>query len=401
MMNRPLRRFVPSALLLVLGCSHPVTLTVLVSPPSGNPPSLTEVRVYDRFGLLATQRYHEALPFGVHLTAFPKVADELRVVAAGIDAGAVTSLAGSKLSTPLAASVKVMEPLARSFSDRDHDGVPDGLDNCPTVPNADQKSSIGGGGDACSELSDMTMPSGGDMAIVPDMTVVPDMTASDMMPLSPCPIGGLCDNFDAPTIDTGKWSIACPTSASECVSIDHTTFHRGGGALHVKLDTVPQGVLAAAVVKETGTFPGLDSFMHVRAFIYVPTTFTPEPGAIILAEQSMMPFAGIGLQLEAGGFSMFKGLAPATSVPAAGMVARNSWVCVEWDLHVSKTGYARLAVGGSAQSAPALDGDNTSTPALGEIALGLVTQAPATAAVNARELWIDDLVISGKNVGCQ
>jgi hypothetical protein len=392
-MKRFLRLLLPLSL-TALGCSRSITLALLVTPPSGAPPQSTEVRVYNRYGMLAAQRYSDALPLGLQLTAFPSVADELRVIAVGYDGTTITSLAGSSVMTPLSASVRIQEALSRSFADQDGDGVPDSLDNCPTVANADQKSAAGGIGDACREMPDMAQPATPDLLAAPSPDLGPDLGTP------PCPTDSLCDNFDAPAIDTTKWTVSCPTGVTDCVSIDQTTFNRGKGSLHVKLGTIAPNTLQAAVVTETATFPA-PVFMHVRAFIYVPSSFSPEPAAIMEAEQAASPFSGVSLQLAQGGFSMFQGFpAPGMTIPPAGSVPRNTWVCVEWDVHVGKTGYVRLSVGGSVLSSPAINGDITSTPPLGELALGLVSQAGSTA-VAPRELWIDDLVVSPSAVGCK
>jgi hypothetical protein len=118
----------------------------------------------------------------------------------------------------------------------------------------------------------------------------------------------------------------------------------------------------------------------------------------MLVEQSVSPFAGIGLQLESGGFSFFNGLRN-QSVAPAGLARSDYWLCVEWEVNIGSAGGATLWVEGREELAPRLTGDTTSTPPVGELALGLVSNAITS--VPVRDLWIDSLVVDNKPIGCQ
>jgi hypothetical protein len=132
----------------------------------------------------------------------------------------------------------------------------------------------------------------------------------------------------------------------------------------------------------------------------VPTGFVSDAAAIISAQQPVTPFANVTLQLEQGGFSMFNALRTnAISAPASGSVPNDSWVCVEWEVVVATAGAVRLSVAGMQLSAPAIADDTTTTPPIGELAFGMSTFAGA-GDVPARDLWLDELVVSNSPVGC-
>jgi hypothetical protein len=392
------RALVLLVLATVAGCGRPTALTVLIRPPSGTPPYAIDVSAYDDFGRLASERVAKpALPGAVRLTGLPSHSRQLRVVVAGLDAtGAVRWLAGNQVQTSVAANGMLPIDLSPEFADQDMDAVPDALDDCPSVYDPLQKSAVGfgqGEGDLC--RSDVGSDGGDDDGGASDGA---SGASADMGPPLACPSGALCDSFDAQALDTTKWDTYQAPASPLGITIDNNRYFRGGGSLHVHLDAVAQGTSATAFIKEHASFPA--TTIHVRAYLFVPSAFSPDATAIMIARQPAAPFANIALQLEQGGFSMFSNVRPMSPTAApAGSLARDTWVCVEWRVKVAVTGSAHVAVAGSALSLPALNGDLTASPALGELALGLFTSA-SNGSVPARDLWLDELVVSDRMVGC-
>jgi hypothetical protein len=74
-------------------------------------------------------------------------AEEIRVVLAR--PLAPPWLGGSEATIAPGEQTPLQVVLSRSTADRDGDGVPDAIDNCPSVLNPDQASASGGAGDAC------------------------------------------------------------------------------------------------------------------------------------------------------------------------------------------------------------------------------------------------------------
>jgi hypothetical protein len=373
-MNRLAPRLLPLPLLCaaLAGCTSPTSLALLVEPPrGGTAPVRIEVRVYDGNGLLASQTIENPqLPGVVHLTEFPTDQSELRLIVLGHDAADnVTSVASQTVATPLKGYTHVRLPLSTTINDSDGDGVPDGMDVCPMTFDVDQKSASGKiPGDACAN-------GGGS-----------------------CPAGAFCDNFDAP-LDSAKWISRCEGTADGCIEIDAGKKHGGASSLHIKLDQTEAQTLSWAAVTETSTFPTEDLF--ARAWVWVPSSNSTDATAIFTAVQKDAPYDALTLQVEQNGFSMYDGLEGKTKyVPVGGVLPKDKWFCLEWEIKVGVQGAGRMWIDGAQQSAPSLSADTTSTPALGQFSLGLTVQAMANG-VPGREIWFDDVVVGGKRAGCQ
>jgi hypothetical protein len=393
-----LKSLLVAATLSIAACSSPQPgMEVLVDEPHGlSSPDALEVRVYNRYHEVTSGRIAmPALPGAVRLTSVASAGDQLRIVVLGLDAQQqVQTLAGAMVTAPATTSTLSLH-LTTTFADGDHDGVPDALDDCPTVADALQNDARGFGspGDAC-----LTPP---DMSSAPDLAPRPgpDMASGPDMAQGNCPVNAiLCDDFEGNQIDVTKWMVTHTTGS--VVEIDPNHANSGMASLHVHLPALTPSdmgsTLGYATVKEQAGFPTTN--IHVRAYVLVPGSFGNDPGAFMLVEQPVTPYAGIGLQLEAGGFSMFNGLRN-TSVPVAGTARRDAWICIEYAVIVDSAGSATMWVDGRAELSPVIAGDTTSTPPVGELVLGLVDYT--TTAVPARDLWFDDVVISKSYIGCQ
>jgi hypothetical protein len=139
---------------LVAGCqSKPTTVRLGVALSDGMPqPSDLVLDVYDSWGLVIGQAAIDpsALPGDVMLIMSPESL-LVRVLASGHLAGGrlISGVAQSNLlqggETLLSVVLSTAVP-----GDQDGDGVPDAIDNCPTINNPDQADSGGlGRGDAC------------------------------------------------------------------------------------------------------------------------------------------------------------------------------------------------------------------------------------------------------------
>ena len=148
------RALVVAALAAAAGChSAPSTVRVSLSAAPGVTGDRLRLSVFDRNGRVidgSDLGDMSRLPGDV-VVMVSSGAGEARVLAiayaggvpVGGAAGRVPVLPGKEM--PLALQIS-----AGQLSDSDGDGVPDVIDNCPTVPNPDQASSDGGNvGDAC------------------------------------------------------------------------------------------------------------------------------------------------------------------------------------------------------------------------------------------------------------
>jgi hypothetical protein len=140
--------------LLFLGCGAPPTTVKLdIALASGAPsPSALSMSIYDRnhaLGQFLALRQPITLPGAVIVDGLPDQAEPLRIV---LESDPGTKLLGG-VGVQLVPNTQVnaMATLAANTADRDGDGVPDALDDCPDTPNHDQVDGNGDGvGDACS-----------------------------------------------------------------------------------------------------------------------------------------------------------------------------------------------------------------------------------------------------------
>jgi hypothetical protein len=361
------------------GCSSTPdqgTLKVLINGPSGITLASLDLRVYQDGGLLRQQTFAKPqLPGGLQLTALP-TQGRLRVIVAGLDGGgAIKYLAGSATPLPLPSN-QLSLVLSDAAADGDGDGVPDELDDCPSLPDVGQESAAGfgnGPGDAC-------------VATQHDMT--PDMAPAPQLPVaggpSKCPGATLiCDPMDALRPGEGFLNTAAV--------FDTGQIFRGDHALHVTNDT-------HLVIQTSVNLPQPDTYL--RAFVYIPSPMPTNQVTLLRVQQSEGSFFAVELQLVGG---KLRTRASRTETLENSNVAPplDRWFCVQWQVHVDTQGFTDLKVDGV--PVPGLDAastfDTTNTPAYRWIvsALDSVDDAGTHPATDA---WFDEVAVDFKPISC-
>jgi hypothetical protein len=208
--------------------------------------------------------------------------------------------------------------------------------------------------------------------------------------------GQFCESFDSDSLDTDNWDVVVVTPGNS-VNIDTSRAFRGHGSLKAHLNALKggsNGATGIASLIEKKTFPASDIF--VRQYVFVPGNFPKDSGAIMQVE---LPDGsrGISLQLEQGGLSTFDDLggSPLSQTPA-GMITPNQWVCVEWQLQIAGSMHAWI----DGKEVTALATLQPTDPTVGQLSVGLVSFVPAGASGVARDLWIDEVVVDSKRIGC-
>jgi Lectin C-type domain len=230
--------------LLWAACNRATSVRVELSLADGaTAPDAVSVSVFDRFGGVAYGVPISARLPGDLVVLVSSDSEMVRVVAVGTLAG--QPVVNGILAVPVTAGRQTELPLvldSGTLVDSDGDGVPDVIDDCPTVPDPDQSDSSGAApGDACAPIG--IVPA--DLALgrtAVDLGNVAPAAASDMAPISTASCGDgvvqageACDdganNSDLPSANAGC-TTGCTSRAacgnltgSEIAALDLQTGH--------------------------------------------------------------------------------------------------------------------------------------------------------------------------------
>lgn len=178
-------------------CDGPTSLLVELSAPASVRPDALVVAVYAPTKALALDVSVALDPsanpssdlgqLGRLVVTLPPVEQSVRVVIQGKTGAAISAIGGNAVTVRPGRQTAMAIVLDPAWLDADGDFVPDAIDNCPDVPNADQRNTDGvNSGDACAsvdvdlgvELPDLV---GADL-IGSDFVSVPDLSTPDLVP---------------------------------------------------------------------------------------------------------------------------------------------------------------------------------------------------------------------------
>jgi hypothetical protein len=369
---------------LALGCSAPTTTTVRVEVNNGeeSAPGVVTVSVFDDHGLLGRDRVATpALPGALAIEGLSGSEGWLRIVAV---ADQPRLLDGVKVQARPSHQVSASLTLHAGTADADGDGVPDSLDDCPLVVDPDQENGAGdGSGDACrSGAADDGAAAAADLA--------PPPPGAD---LAGVPL--LVEGFESGSIGA-PWRQIVDNGA---FTLDSARVHRGLYALHIHQNQIAPPAGAQLQIVETSAVPQPDFYM--RAFVWFPAGADPTAVALFAADQAVSPYHGINLNVTGSPST----LATYNNIPASPVSVTASspalptsrWTCLEWHIRIGAGGFAKAYIDGTEVTALSSSQNTQASPPLGSIALGLL--APAQAA-NARDVWLDDIIVDGNPIGC-
>jgi len=196
-----------------------------------------------------------------------------------------------------------------------------------------------------------------------------------------------CDGFET-TFDP-FWK--GPAFDHGTVKVDGARWFRGNQSIHFHTDPVDMGFVFATLVESVFA----PSVLNMRAFVWKPKDFDNTTAAIMLYEQDAA--AGnkqIALNLDSQTVSVFDGVVePAYLKPAQERLPEDTWLCLEWQVTVGNPGNYKVFLGDKLILS---DSVNTMpSPGFTQVAIGL-----GSSINQPRELWMDEVMIDNKMIGC-
>jgi hypothetical protein len=138
------------------------------------------------------------------------------------------------------------------------------------------------------------------------------------------------------------------------------------------------------------------STLYVRAFVLVPATFDQSPAAMMLYEQDGGASLQIALNLDSQTLAVYGGLDDHRN-KANRLLPADKWECVEWSVTVGSAGSYTVKIDdtevASATGVKTLP--DPPAPAFKAVAVGLGSNINM-----AREIWLDEIMIDSKPIGC-
>lgn len=405
---------------LVAGCSGGEAIVRVTVNPASTQPSALRITLYGNGRLVFPSTLalgQKLLPGAVLVQNIDASIKNFRILVDGLDGnGDIKSQGATKVTLRAGAETPTTVQLVDGqLADRDGDGVPDVIDDCPDQSDADQR---------CAQPPDLSAPpppdlragndldgaASSDLLGAPlDLRAAADLRSDQgpaMMPdlngFVSCPGGSLfCDNFE--TGDTSKWDALVPGGSGATLAVSTNLAHSGTHALRAQTSggtsTVwlkhrlrCQGDMSAECPITTGS-------LYFRAFLYSATAFNYPLYFLFAHRDSGDNDYVVGLDTFSGGGWYIYNKNPGSAYAMTGAFNPGVWHCVELEVEFfGSDNVVKIWVdGGTATSSPNITGANAA-PAIGEIDVGVVYQNVGGGLMN--DFYLDDIVASTSKIGC-
>jgi hypothetical protein len=207
----------------------------------------------------------------------------------------------------------------------------------------------------------------------------------------------LCESFESGTIDSTLWQTSKAGDAT--IAVDETHAARGTHALHIK--TVTGGSANRAYIKETKTFPATNNVLYGRMFVWFEDALTTD-GHFTLAEG-----AGTGTPAVIRFGGQFKAFGVGTDGGSSGdwtdsdrtkLVPTQTWICAEFQFDGSTHTFH---VWWDDMERPMLtSGPSKHTSFTMPTFNGLWFGYWMYNLAEPQEIWIDEIAVDYKPIGC-
>jgi hypothetical protein len=381
------------ALLCLAACgARPSTaLRVTVEIRPGDPaPTKLSVSVWDAHHALVrgAALAPGPLPGTVRISGLPDVDQLLRVVVASDPA--THELGYARVNVRAHVETPTTLLLSAATADRDGDGVPDDIDDCPDVPDPDQSGAAcapdgGDGGD---------LPDGGERNLMSDLGGVFCGAA-----VSPCGTGSAvsCQGFESGGISAPWGTVLTPTGGGATYVVDGQRACRGNFSLHLSTPAIAAGAVGRAFAWEHTLAPAQQGDLFIRGFFWIEQSATG--GTLITVYQNASPYQEIDFVVGQSGLAEIHNSVTPRFAAGTLMFPTGRWVCVEMEV-LSSTTSGAVNVWVDEQLTVQETGIVTQPAApITNIGMGVFYYQPA-AAVPARDLFVDEIVIDSQRIGC-
>jgi hypothetical protein len=362
------------------GCAGDTSLLLdLELAPGFAQPATLQVTMYAQGVVGAPQSVPlasagRALPGKLIVRPLDAALPDPRVLVNGLDAqGKLFAQAAAHVALSAGHQTTVTLTLGAPLPDTDGDGVPDVIDDCPTIPDPDQRC-VAPGSDAA---VDQAIPPDGDGA-----------TPTDLLKALACPAGAIfCDDFE--TGDTSKWN-SVNVAGGGSLNVDNVHPWAGSYSLDV---TGTAGSNGHAELGKNLTPLGL-STLSLRA--YVSSASVPASYTLFLALFNGTKGWAVGGD-GSGNWVVTQDSGTLADLTTNVPVPVNQWVCVELITNPPSAmflaGRVRLFTDGNL-ILDATPGDFTAPT---ELDVGLV-RSPAG---QTPHVYVDDVALANAPIGCE
>lgn len=370
------------AALLLAGCTGDTSLLLDLSlAPGLSQPDTLSVSLFAQGLVGAPQKVSLAaqarsLPGRLVVKSLDAALPNPRILVDGLDAkGKLMAQAASPVQLAAGHQSELALELNSQLADSDGDGVPDVIDDCPSLPDPDQRCAA----------SDGAVP--GDLSS--------DGAPADLSRGPACPTPNLlCDGFESG--NTTKWN-NINIKGKTNLAVDGTLPFGGSFSLDVtsQPNMVDLGVFQSenATVGLTLTPTGLDT---LAARFYVRTATNPGAYALFMALFANTSGWAVGVD-GSGNWVVTQDQGNSADLTTNKAMPLGQWVCVELIVDppgvMNPAGRLRLLTDGSTiiDTAPS----TFTAPTIFDV--GLV-RSPGTV---ASRVFIDDVVLANQPIGCE
>jgi hypothetical protein len=389
--------------MMAAGCSSgETTALVTVEPASVQPQSLRvsmwgdgPIRSPADLSLSA-----HPLPGSLLIRHLDAHTPDFRVLVEGLDgAGNVNSQAAAHLllteGQETRATLQLVDGL---LADSDGDGVPDLVDDCPNVPDSDQRCAAPHS-DGAIDLArgDLSQVPGQDLSgSANDLAHPMDLANADLTPSAACPsFAFFCDDFEEGYFDLTKWQMKYDSAGGSTLEVDNLQPFKGTQSVYVQA--------TGGLVWQAHTFTPITSGMlAVRGYFYSDPALAPSIYFFYLHRAGTAPVdadwvVGYDNISSSGQWTIYnKNSGSGYSLSAS--AAAGTWHCVELDLAINGDGSntASFFVDGTAAT-PVTTATSAGSTTFSEFDVGVSYIAGSS----ANKFHIDDVALATQHIGCE